>query len=326
MLRSGKAKNGVEARTELIQLVNGSTGFTVLKFPINPGLPGTFPIGSAGSSKFTDWKMKFMRVDYIPTVSEFATQGQQGEVVIAVDYNADNVLPTAMNQVEDMEPAGGGIPSKGFSFEVVPEYANKSDPKYVRTGAAPAGDDLRLYDGGNLYFAVSGCTNATQIGKLMVTYHFDLMLPTLLNQGGGGAVNASATFFQSSDVEAGGATTVATQMLFATASVNNNGAVNTAGSIVPAAGNYLVSSEVYLSNSTTATTVQFDIQKNAATVFTAATKPHAESSSALNPSAIGITAQAVVSMNGTDALTFVVTATYAGGVLTQWGTVILTPV
>jgi hypothetical protein len=254
-------------------------------------------------------------------VSEFATQGQQGEVAIAVDYNADNQAPSAMNQIEAMHFSGGGIPSKGFSFSAKTKLLNKADPKYVRTGTPPAGDDLRLYDGGNLYFATSGCSNTNQIGKLEITYRFEVGLPTLLNQGGNVGIS-SAPAFTSSAPEAAGATTVAAQMLFSVAT-NAGGAVNTAGSIVPLAGNYLLTVYVAFANTGAGSTGTMDIRKNGTSIFAGLIKPAESASATLLTGSLDW--GGFVTANGTDAFTVTMTDVYLSGTQTNAGNITFVP-
>jgi hypothetical protein len=318
--RTYSPRVGVIEKRELITLVSGSVAFTALKFAINPGLAATFPVGSPEAKNWTEWRCKRLMVEYIPTVSEFATQGQSGEVAIGLDYNAENEVPTNMQQIEAMHFAGGGIPSRGFQFEASPRFINKADPKYIRFGAPPVGEDLRLYDGGNLYFATNGCTNATQIGKLEVTYHFEVQLPTLLNQGAT-TVSPSTAWFQSAAAgETAGLTTVDTPLLAATATANGLGVVNTAGSFVPPAGNYIVDFQVTVATGTSAAlTVEADIKKNGVSVFSSATG-HPTSGPLGVPALykLAIDAQALVSANGTDAFTFEYTQT--GATATASGT------
>jgi hypothetical protein len=320
-LRTMEPRTGVIEKRELVQLVSGTTAFQALKFPLNPGLVGTFPLGGTEAKNWTEWRCTQMRVDYIPTVSEFATQGQQGEVAIAVDYNADNLPPTAMNQIEAMHFAGGGIPSKGFTFHAKTKLMNKSDPKYVRIGNVPAGDDLRLYDGGNLYFSTSGCTNTTQIGKLEVTYRFEMGLPTLLNQGAGGLSDTGTAQFTGT-AEAGGATTVAKQLLLAVAT-GGPGFVNTAGSIVPPAGNYLLIGTVATNFSGLGTSSITALYKNGVAVSPTNSAIQFTSGSIT----IGETSiLAIVNANGTDAFTVANTAIYSTGAVTNSAVLVFEPI
>jgi hypothetical protein len=303
-VRTGKIE-----KTELIQLVNGSVGFTVVKIPLNPGLPTSFPVGSPEAKNWTEWKCKYLTVQYIPMVSEFAAQGQKGECALAVDYNAVNALPTAMNQIEAMGFSGGGIPSRGFKYTAAVRHMNKSDPKNVRSGPVPAGDDLRKYDGGNLYFAVSGCTDASQIGKLEVKYCFEMSLPTLLNVLP--ANDPDVAFFQSTAPEVNAATNVPKTLLLATTSFNGLNAVNTAGSIVPPAGNYVITmnSSTFLTGATW-TGLNVQIQKNgAAASLTSSFAGFATGTYNTYP----ISQTVFVTCNGTDAISVVATVTYSAG-------------
>ncbi len=318
--RERNPQAGVIEKQEQITLVSGTTGFQALKFPINPGLASTFPAGSSEAVKWTEWQCTKLSVSYIPTVSEFATQGQQGEVAIAVDYNADNVAPTAMNQIELLQFAGGGIPSRGFDFHATPKYMNKADPKYVRTGPVPAGDDLRLYDGGNIYFATSGCSNTTQIGKLIVTYRFEVRLPTLLNQGGGGLSVTAANEADASS-EAGGATGVAHTVQFATNNTNP-AYVNTAGEIVPPLGNYVINWVLQHTFTGSASSVLAQLDKNGvATPFSLS-----ETFTAGTRTVVTVGGTMLVTANGTDSFSVRTVATYSTGTDTISGIITFTPV
>jgi len=325
-MRSEPQKTGRICKRELITLVSGTTGFQALKFAINPGLASLLPVGSAEAKNWTEWRCTKMLVQYIPTVSEFATQGQQGEVAIAVDYNADNVPPTAMNQIEAMQFAGAGIPSKGFDFWAVPKLLNKADPKYIRTGPVPASADLRLFDGGSLYFATSGCTNTTQIGKLEIDYEFELGLPTLLNQGGGNlAGDANVAQFQSTTAEDAGASGVDAIMAFASVIANGLGVVNTAGSFVPPPGVYRVDALWTTSNSAAHTTeALLDIRKNGTSLFLGQWNKSlwdvVDAVAAYTTNNLS----AIVSCDGTDAITVVGQATYGSGTVLTGGSVIFT--
>jgi hypothetical protein len=205
---------------------------------------------------------------------------------------------------------------------------NKSDPKYVRVGPPPAGDDLRLYDGGSLYFATSGCTNTTQIGKLEVTYRFEMGLPTLLNQGVGGVVASNTAFFQNTTAQNSGATTVPVQLLLATASANGLGAVNTAGSIVPPMGNYQLGVQVTAGQSGEAalTGVILDVQKNGVSLFTVKPQQFQQAGAVNDNQFASIAATVIVSCSGTDALTVIATPSYTGGTCQLSGTLTIVPV
>jgi hypothetical protein len=198
---------------------------------------------------------------------------------------------------------------------------NKSDPKYVRLGPPPVGDDLRLYDGGNLYFAVIGCTGAGTIGTLEITYDFELTMPTLLNQGAGGIAETSSVMFQAA--ETGGASTVDYQVKWAFSQTGNPTFVNTAGSIVPPAGNYLATFRV-----------QFNAGAQEYTHVTAVLYKNGVAVANQGPTAIDtntfwvqeLNQTLIVSANGTDAFTVLANATYGGATNLVSGEIVFVPI
>jgi hypothetical protein len=304
---------------EFIQEINGTTSTSVLgvtKIPINPGLPGSFPEASIEAALWTEWKMIECEFYYRPEVSQYAQNGQSGKVILSVDYNAANPAPTTRQQVEIM-PHVDFMPYEAASFCCDAKYVNRSDAKYIRTGQKPSNTDIKTYDGGNFYVSTIGNQATTVLGELHVRSKWLVSKPTLLNSSGAGN-NESASFFQSTTAETAGATTVATKMLFATASANGANITNSSGSFTPPAGNYLVSASVCVNNSTI-TLVQLDVQKNGSSIYLA-TKPTAESTSNLYSTLT--TGGLFISCNGSDVITFPVTNTYSSGSPTQSGTVL----
>jgi len=131
--------------------------------------------------------------------------------------------------------------------------------------------------------------------------------------------NNSVSVFNSAS--AGEVPTTATPFTLALAVTNTNGLtiVNTAGSMVPAAGNYLVDVVVTVTSTVAITSFQLALEKNAAAV--------PNYSSALT--AFGAAAVATeltmgdtyfVTANGTDAFTLIIVET-SGGTLAAYGNV-----
>jgi hypothetical protein len=170
-------------KDELITAVNGSVALSATEYPINPGMSTTFPLGSAEAAKWTEWKCEYVEFYYRRTVSEYATQGTTGRVVLACDYSALNGAPTTLQQAEALHCAFGMPCDEEIRLRLDPRIVNKADPKYIRTTEPSGHSDIRLFDGGNFWFVVSGCQNGTEIGELRVRYHFKVRLPNLLNTG-----------------------------------------------------------------------------------------------------------------------------------------------
>jgi hypothetical protein len=320
---SHQQADAVVVKEELVALVSGSTTFAATQYALQPANATSFPLGYVEAQHWTEWSCDRMEYEFIPTVSQYATQGQIGEVVGGFDYNAANAAPTAMNQIQAMDWAGGGIPAERWCLKLQPRMINRADPKYIRTGTLPSGDDIRLYDGGNFWFCTNGCTNNNQIGKLVVRYYFRVRKPTLLNAAGGGGGSSSIAFFQSTTPESAGATTVAKQLAVATASVNTLAAVNTAGSIVPPAGTYVVTAGVSVTQTAggyALAVAQLDLLKNGTSVLTGS-KPISNNQSGFTACDLEVTA--VIVCNGTDAITLVCTDTYTSGDTTNSGRITL---
>lgn len=227
-------------KDELIAQVNGSVALTATQYAINPALAATFPLGSVQASKFTEWKAEYCEFYFASTVSGYATQGTTGRVILACDYSALNGAPTTLQQAEALHMEFGKPIGKGTSDQVRlkldARILNRSDPKYLRTAAVGGHSDIRLFDGGNLWFVTSGCQNADQIGELRVRYKFKVRLPNL-------SVAASSSSGGVTMYNQGAATALTgntTNMAFDEEVVNAIGAVNTAGSIVLPAGNYKI--------------------------------------------------------------------------------------
>ena len=188
-------------KDELIAAVDGSVALEATEYPINPGMPSTFPLGSAEAAKWTEWKCEYVEFYYRRTVSEYATQGTTGRVVLACDYSALNGAPETLQQAEALHCAFGMPCDEEIRLRLDPRIVNKADPKYIRTGEPSGHSDIRLFDGGNLWFVTSGCQNGTEIGELRVRYHFKVRLPNLQTAMAPG--NSTLSFFNlSSDTAA----------------------------------------------------------------------------------------------------------------------------
>jgi len=306
---------------ELVAEINGSVAFAATKFPINPGMAVAFPKGSIKAALYSEWRCLKLEFYYKPEVSAFATQGQAGKIILAIDYDASNATPTTKQQVEVMHRVDD-MPYEKMALQADSRSINRSDAKYVRSAALPVGQDVKTFDGGNLWVCTQGQAAATVIGELHARYSFLCTKVTLLNAVAGGA-DPSIALVRTTATEPSGATTVAAQLLFATSVSNGLGAVNTAGSIVPPAGNYLVDVQntahfTAPGGNTTPATV-LDIQKNGVSVLTILPKSSVDLGAAGGSTDLSLTVPAFITMNGTDALTVQVTNTFAAGAATNAG-------
>lgn len=298
-------------KDELIAAVNGSVALTATKYAINPGLAATFPLGAPEAKRWTEWQAVFCEFYFKRTVSEFATQGTTGRVVLACDYSALNDAPASLQAAEALHSALGMPCTPQILLKLDPSILNKADPKYIRSQAVPGGSDVRLFDGGNLWFVTSGCQNGSEIGELRVRYHFLVRLPNLDDT----YVSDSQQIAEFTGTgEAGGATGVAQQLLAASVTRNGLGVVNTGGSFVPPPGSYSVSVAVNAIFTGSSTDFRLGGFKNGAGL--SAWNPRWTYVAATN-TYLMIQLDETLVANGTDAFTFTTTGTYTTGALTQ---------
>jgi hypothetical protein len=244
------------AEDEYIGEIVGSTGFATTAYSLNPGQTSTFPWGARIASLYEEYEYESVEFYYKREVSEFATGGTVGKVILSFDYDATDTAPTSKQQVEDTVPHIDGMPSDPVILLRLDCSRIKKNPsKYVRPGAQPANTDLKLYDAGNFYVSTYGnSSNGVLLGELRVRYRVKLSEPVLENSqlAGGilhysGTVPTTANMFATAALQSGGSPYLANAGFILT---------NTGEIIFPAgvAGNYLIELNITASTSVTAIT------------------------------------------------------------------------
>jgi len=268
--RSGtNRRSQVIEEDEYIAEVAGSVGFTTTAYSINPGQAATFPWASKIAGLYEKYRFSSLEFYYRREVSEFATNGSAGKVLLSCDYDASDNAPATKQQVEDTVPHADGMPcTERINLRVDCRQMARQDSFYVRPGAQPANTDIKTYDAGVFYISTYGCANTSVVGELRVRYRCELMVPVLESSQSAVTTGGSAVFSQKSF--AAGATTVSTQLFTAgvTTGPTLAGLTNTAGTFTLPAGRYQIQlstlssctaadfsavSVIYISNGTTAT-------------------------------------------------------------------------
>lgn len=223
---------------------NSASAFIVAStYALNPGNAATFPWLSLQAKQWERYEFDYLRFEYRREVSEYFSSGQQGKVILGVDIDPTDGAPTTKTAIYDFEKdlLADGMPCENFQIAHVPRQRLHPNglPKYVRSGGLPGHSSLVDFDCGNLFVATAGTSNDTnKLGELHVYYRVRFSVPVLTTGDTAPTNNSVSIFYDGS--HAGAATTVAYQPAFATQSVNGLGIVNTAGSFVLPAGNYLV--------------------------------------------------------------------------------------
>lgn len=168
---------------EYIGDVTQTSTFTLNSFPINPGLPQTFPWLSNIAPNFDQYQILGMVFHFKSTASDFGTTTNMamGTCILATDYDSADSNYASKIEMENAQYSTSGKPSVDIIHAVECDPAITFAPiKYVRTGGVPSGKDVRLYDQGNFQLATTGMpTTGGAIGELWCTYKIAFYKPNL---------------------------------------------------------------------------------------------------------------------------------------------------
>jgi hypothetical protein len=338
---SGMGRNGglkhkptIITDDENLGIINssGSTAFSILgQYAINPGQAATFPWLSSIAKNYEKFKFLMLEFYIVPQVSGFATAGQTGEVVLSVDYDASDAAPGNYQQQVDVWPHSCEPPPMRQRIMLSPKEMHKeSDAKFVRPGGLIGGTDIKTYDCGNLFLGAVGISGGSvPLFSLHVRYSVEFTVPILENFAQA-PQNNSVTFLV--DSAAALTTTTYYQPLLNTAAstefsvVNGLNVVNTAGSIVPAPGNYLLNCTAHFYNTSGVLgDFNFNVMKNGV----AQNQLDGDTAGYHGPASVyefSFATSQFISCNGTDAITLSLIAVFAAGTTTATTTFMLTAI
>jgi len=292
--------------------VANQPNFNVVSFPINPGQAATFPWLSKEAAQWEKYTFEMLEFYYKREVSEFATAGQQGKVILSVDYDASDAPPSSKQQMEDTDPHVDNMPCENNKLRL-----NRRDmhglvnlPKFVRIGGLPGSSDIKNYDVGNLFVATQGIPSNTEVGELRVRYRVRFEIPVLESVTTAPANNQVA-FLSSVSAPTSGVPTV---VPLGTINYNGVNLVNNGGVIILPSGNYTLDTTVE-GTGTAVTSLVVDVLKNGATLGTFA-QAFAASAGAIVTNTT-VPKMAFIQSNGTDtyAISATLTATGTPGIV-----------
>lgn len=136
----------------------GSVAFATTKYPINPGLSSTFTAWLANQAiNWEKYDFSQLQLYFKSAVSEYATNGQQGRVILNADYDASDPAPASKVQAENSAPSINGKPCENLTLSLSPKEMKSSfGMHYVRSGAIPPGADIKAYDVGFVNVSTQG--------------------------------------------------------------------------------------------------------------------------------------------------------------------------
>lgn len=319
-------KSEIYSFDERITSVNGSTNFAVLNtFALNPANGVTFPWLSNIAKLYERYQFESLQVCFQHDVSQFAAQGQVGLCYLSALYDASSAGPVNAVQISDSDPRVFAMPNQNLCLTLdAKQGMHPRGPLFCRPGALPGASDIKEYDAGNLFFSSEGTTNGTQVGFLQIKGRVRLFKRLLDGSNTLAPINNSVSWFQTTVAEVA-VDNVEITLLMATASANGLSIVNTAGSFVPPAGNYLVDISVYAVDSVKSENFStiVSLKKNTVAVLvTLPTESFALAAAGFNTEQANyLTSSSFVTANGTDAFILTAKTNTVTGIPSHSGTI-----
>lgn len=183
-------QTNIVCHREYLGDITGTSAFNVGQYPLNPGLPTTFPWLATVAQNYQEYKFHGVVFEFRSLVTDFVTGGAPGVVIMSTNYNSGDVAYTTKQQMENAEFAVSTKPTTNLMHGI--ECADKQTimpQRYVRTGPVPAGQDIKTYDTGLFQFATQG--NPIQnLGELWVSYCVEFFKPILSDDIGGNTLSS----------------------------------------------------------------------------------------------------------------------------------------
>jgi hypothetical protein len=296
-------------------------------YVINPGNPALFPWLSAMAPNFERFRFNKLRARYKPEVNPTSATAV-GKVMIGCNYDVSDINPTLRSQIESTFPHVDAMPYQELVLELDPNMLTgpkglgASGTKFVTALSTPPGDP-KLYFGGLLTWATLGNGTTSNLGELHIDYEVEFFTPALGSLNSLVATALKIAEFYSTSAETGATTGVLKNLLLASVVTNGLGVVNTAGSLVPPAGNYLIlfsvnsnASGQYLANATVELYKNGNFYSGGSGIYSF--QPGTSLFDTLT--AQGFT---TLQCNGTDYLSLYGAATFANGTVGMYGSIVL---
>lgn len=160
---------------EYVAEVNGSVNYVSTTYEQNPGLALSFPWLNTICVAYESYRFK--KLSFIFESTSPTTIA--GAVILAVDFDPSDAAPTTKTQIMAYQNSVRGPAWESFRYTCDKDDLNKFNQKMLRFGALASGQDVLLFDVGNLFVATTGQANANPIGELHVDYEVELITPQL---------------------------------------------------------------------------------------------------------------------------------------------------
>lgn len=178
------AKNGrgvIIKHREYLGDITGSVAFNINGYPINPGMPQTFPWLSAVASAYEQFSFKGLVFEFKSTSSNAlnSTNTALGAVIMATEYDSKKPAFSSKLQMENYEFATSCKPAESCLHPVECNPAESTLTCLYTRQPSSVISDLRFNDLGQFYIATVGMQASSVIGELWCTYEVELLKPRI---------------------------------------------------------------------------------------------------------------------------------------------------
>ncbi len=155
------------------------TQFTPVEIPINPAAEATFPWLAQFAKLFTKYRFTQLIFEFRSSYSDYATGGTLGTIIMAPQYNVNQV---AFNTKQQMEASAHAISTKPSRSIFCGFECDRKENNFLWYNVRPLDQEITPFtDPGNVTYATVGLPSSagTVIGELFVHYTVELIEPIL---------------------------------------------------------------------------------------------------------------------------------------------------
>lgn len=180
---------------EFIGNIQGSTGFEINTWNVNPGDEATFPWLSTLAQNYEKYRPIGMIFEFKSTSANAlaSTNTALGTVMLAPRYNAiASSVPGSKMEMLQIENCTSICPAESSMCGI--ECAQNYNPLgvlYIRNSGSNVANNEQMYDFCDFYLATEGMQAVATIGELWITYEIELLTPIL----NGGQIGNSINFY-----------------------------------------------------------------------------------------------------------------------------------
>lgn len=294
----------------------------LISLGVNPGNATLFPWLARLAQNYEKYEFEYLTFYFKHAVSQFNAQGAAGKLIMAFDTDAADGPPGTKTAMEDMLPHADSMMSQDLFLNIPrsllrPKYM---DARFIRHNVSVGSNDIKTYDVGNFHLAASGLSNVGNVGELHVKYRVRLMVPRLSEAVELAPNNRVCSMWQGAviPVSGGPLAAIASWQDITDGGGANNGVTNDGESFnfTGAPGNYMITCNVNLLNSSGIRDADISISKNGAEIVPATYRPRmmVELTSVTDyPTEFALTQTVFVHMNSNDNIRISQQCTFNGG-------------